>query len=82
MRADEKNVYRSVRDTFAEGSIDYLGTSQAAQSFFAKLQDKFLFAVTGHQAAEIVLERAYPPRRVCHPQESVCKSLQQCKSRG
>ncbi len=58
LRADEKTVYASVRDVFAFASSDYVASSQAAQSFFAVVTDKFLFAVTGKQAAELVLERA------------------------
>jgi|SRR5688572_10804584 len=58
LRADEKNIYKGVRDVFAFGATDYDGQSKAAQQFFAKLQDKFLFAVTGHPAQEIILDRA------------------------
>jgi hypothetical protein len=42
LRADEQNIYRGVRDVFAFGSLDYDAQSRAAQSFFARLQDKFL----------------------------------------
>lgn len=58
LRSDEKNIYNSVRSVFAFGSTDYDPASKAAQGFFARLQDKFLFAVTGQPAQEIVLDRA------------------------
>ena len=58
LRADEKNVYASVRDAYAFGSVDYEPNSQAAKSFFAKLQDKFLYAITGTTASELILSRA------------------------
>ena len=58
LRADEQNVYGAVRDVFAFGSIDYDPKSQAAQSFFARLQDKFTYAITGQESSEVLLERA------------------------
>jgi hypothetical protein len=58
LRADEKNIYRAVRDVFAFGSIDYESSSTEAKAFFARLQDKFTFAITGQESAEILLERA------------------------
>ena len=58
LRADEKNVYQGVRDVFAFGSVDYDKHSPTVRTFYAKLQDKFLHAVTGKTASEIKLERA------------------------
>jgi hypothetical protein len=58
LRADERNIYQSVRDVFAFGSVDYRKDSPEAHSFFAKLQDKFLYAVTEKTAAQLKLERA------------------------
>lgn len=58
LRAGEQTVYQGVRDVFAFGSSDYDKDSPVVRSFYAKLQDKFLFAVTGKTAAEIKLERA------------------------
>jgi len=47
-----------VRDVFAFASSDYDACSQAAKTFFARLQDKFTYAITGQESAEILLERA------------------------
>lgn len=58
LRADEKNIYRAVRDVFAFGSTDYDASSGEAKAFFARLQDKFTYAITGQESAEILLDRA------------------------
>lgn len=57
LRADEKNIYKAVRDVFAFGSIDYNKNSPLVRSFYTKLQDKFLFATSGKTASQIKLER-------------------------
>lgn len=58
IRSDEKNIYRGVRDTFAFGSSDYDSQSEDARRFFTRLQDKFLYAITGRTAAQVILDRA------------------------
>ena len=58
LRADEMNVYLGVRDTFKFGASDYDAKSDITRRFYARLQDKFIYAVTGKTAAQIVLERA------------------------
>jgi len=57
IRASEKRFYQKVRDLFALSS-DYDRTDKTTQMFFAETQNKFLFAVTGKTAAEIILDRA------------------------
>lgn len=57
IRASEKRFYQKVRDLFMLSS-DYDATDKATQMFFAETQNKLLYAVTGHTAAEIVVERA------------------------
>jgi len=58
IRASEKRFYQKLRDIFTL-SIDYDETdSQSARRFFQNVQNKMLFAVTGHTAAEIVEARA------------------------
>jgi hypothetical protein len=59
IRASEKRFYQKVRDLFALSS-DYRSDDSAAQRFFAEVQNKLLYAVTQHTAAEIVVERADP----------------------
>lgn len=57
IRASEKRFYQKVRDLFALSS-DYKIREQETMLFFAEVQNKLLFAVTGHTAAELVLKRA------------------------
>lgn len=59
VRASEKRFYQKVRDLFAL-SEDYADNLQAANLFFAEVQNKLLYAVTRHTAAELVVARADP----------------------
>lgn len=59
IRASEKRFYQKIRDIYATAA-DYDSKSEAAQLFFKKVQNKMLWAVTGHTAAEIVVERSDP----------------------
>lgn len=54
IRSSERRVYQQITDIFAECSIDYDPKSQATRLFYAHVQDKFHFAITGHTAAEII----------------------------
>lgn len=58
IRASERRIYLQITDIFAECSIDYDPHAQTTQDFFATVQNKFHFAITGHTAAEIIDERA------------------------
>jgi len=60
IRASEKRFYQKVRQLFAETSVDYDKSSDLAHTFFATIQNKLLFAVTGQTAAELVLARCDP----------------------
>ena len=57
IRASEKRFYQKVRDLFALSS-DYDKSDKATQMFFAETQNKLLYAVTHHTAAEIIVNRA------------------------
>ena len=57
IRASEKRFYQKVRDLFAL-SNDYDSSDKATQMFFAEVQNKLLYAVTGQTAAEIICQRA------------------------
>ena len=54
IRASERRIYQQITDIFAECSIDYDPKSKTTQNFYAHVQDKFHFAITGLTAAEIV----------------------------
>ena len=57
IRASEKRFYQKVRDLLALSS-DYDPSDKATQMFFAETQNKLLYAVTNHTAAEIIMDRA------------------------
>lgn len=59
IRASEKRFYQKIRDIYAT-AVDYDGKSEAAQLFFKKVQNKMLWAVTGHTAPELIAGRADP----------------------
>ncbi len=58
IRASERRIYQQITDIFAECSNDYDQNSEVTKDFFATIQNKFHFAITGHTAAEIIAERA------------------------
>ncbi|HQV52545.1 MAG: virulence RhuM family protein [Flavobacteriales bacterium] len=57
IRTSEKLFYRKVCDIYAT-SIDYNGTVEASRDFFSSVQNKFHWAIHGHTAAEVVMQRA------------------------
>lgn len=57
IRASEARFYQKVREILSL-SEDYDPKSQAAQVFYAAVQNKMLHAVTGHTAAELIITRA------------------------
>ncbi len=59
IRASEKRFYQKIRDIYATAQ-DYDKTSEQAQLFFKKVQNKMLWAVTGHTAPELIAGRADP----------------------
>ena len=54
IRASERRVYQKITDIFAECSIDYDKNTTEAYMFYAAVQNKFHYAITGKTAAEIV----------------------------
>ncbi|PJJ40502.1 virulence RhuM family protein [Hallerella succinigenes] len=58
IRASERRIWQQITDIFAECSIDYDKNSEITKKFFATVQNKFHYAITGQTAAEIVYERA------------------------
>ena len=57
IRASEKRFYQKVRELFALSS-NYRAHEQETALFFAEVQNKLLYATTGHTAAELVVKRA------------------------
>jgi hypothetical protein len=58
IRASERRVYQQITDIFAECSIDYNPQSEITKNFYAMVQNKFHFAITGSTAAEIIYKKA------------------------
>lgn len=58
IRASERRIWQQVTDIFAECSIDYDKDAPITHEFYAMVQNKFHFAITGQTAAEIVHSRA------------------------
>jgi len=56
IRSSERNFYRKVLDVFAT-SIDYQSSNAVTKKFFGAVQNKFHYAIHGHTAAELILER-------------------------
>lgn len=54
IRASERRIWQQITDIFAECSIDYDKNSPVTQDFYAMVQNKFHFAITGKTAAEII----------------------------
>ena len=59
IRASEKRFYQKIKDIYST-AIDYQKNADEAQAFFKKVQNKMLWAVTGHTAAEIIAQRSNP----------------------
>lgn len=57
IRTSEKLFYEKVRLIFSETSYDYDSKSDAAKEFYATIQNKFHYAVTGKTAAELIVDR-------------------------
>lgn len=58
IRASERRIWQQITDIFAECSIDYDRESPITRDFYAMVQNKFHFAITGRTAAELIMERA------------------------
>lgn len=59
IRSSERRLYQKVTDIFAQCSYDYDPGSTIAQEFYAGIQNKLHYAVTGQTAAEIISSRAH-----------------------
>ena len=54
IRASERRIWQQITDIFAECSIDYDKNSDITHDFYAMIQNKFHYAITGQTAAEII----------------------------
>ncbi len=58
IRASERRTYQKITDVFEQCSYDYDKNSEITKNFYAFVQNKLHFAVTGKTAAELIYERA------------------------
>ena len=58
IRASERRIWQQITDIFAECSIDYDKDSEVTHDFYAMVQNKFHYAITGQTAAEIIAAKA------------------------
>src|SRR3989339_1662327 len=57
IRSSERRMYQKITDIYAQCSADYSADNDITKQFFATVQNKLHFAITGKTAAEIVCER-------------------------
>ena len=60
IRASERRAYLKIADVFEQCSYDYDKNSETTKAFYAFVQNKLHYAVTGKTAAELISERATP----------------------
>ena len=58
IRASERRIYQKITDIFAECSIDYDPKSETTQLFYAHVQNKFHYAITGQTSSEKIYHSA------------------------
>lgn len=58
IRASERRIWQQITDIYAECSIDYDRNSPTTCDFYAMIQNRFHFAITGQTAAEIIYSKA------------------------
>ena len=58
IRASERRAYQKITDVFEQCSYDYDKNSETTKAFYAFVQNKLHFAITGKTAAELIYERA------------------------
>ena len=54
IRASERRIWQQITDIFAECSLDYDRNSPVTRQFYAMVQNKFHYAITGQTSAEII----------------------------
>lgn len=58
IRASERRFYQKITDIYKECSIDYIKDAEITKKFYAEVQNKLHWAITGKTAAEIIVTRA------------------------
>lgn len=93
IRTSERRIWQQITDIYAECSTDYDKNSPTTKDFYAMIQNRFHFAITGQTAAEIIYSKAdhtkdhmglttwknAPDGRVLKPDVSIAKNYLQEK---
>ena len=58
IRASERRIWQQITDIYAECSTDYDKNSPTTKDFYAMIQNRFHYAITGQTAAEIIYSKA------------------------
>ena len=58
IRASERRIWQQITDIYAECSIDYDSSAKTTRDFYAMVQNRFHYAITGQTAAEIIYTKA------------------------
>ena len=58
IRASERRIWQQITDIYAECCIDYDRNSKTTRDFYAMVQNRFHYAITGQTAAEIIYTKA------------------------
>ena len=58
IRASERRIWQQITDIYAECSIDYDRSAKTTRDFYAMVQNRFHYAITGQTAAEIIYTKA------------------------
>lgn len=58
IRASERRIWQQITDIYSECCIDYNKDDPETQEFYAMIQNRFHFAITGNTAAEIIFNKA------------------------
>ena len=68
IRSSERRIWQQITDIFAECSIDYDKDSEVTHDFYAMVQNKFHYAITGQTAAEIIAAKADRTQKTISPE--------------
>ena len=77
IRASERRIWQQITDIFAECSIDYDKDAPVTHAFYAMVQNKFHYAITGQTAAEIIYAGA--DRNAVHHPAGQGQGLPPCR---
>ena len=58
IRVSERRIWQQITDIYAECSTDYNRNAPTTKEFYAMIQNRFHYAITGHTAAEIIYTKA------------------------